>query len=389
MILALVILTLRLGPQAKPVPPESIRQHMEMAQRLLQAGKAQAAAREFQAILAMDPNSVDARVDLGVIAFFQHNCSVAVPNLRKAVSLEPSLSKPRALLGLCEKQQGDLDGAARDLKTSLPNLGHSKLATTVGSSLIEIYYQRRELNRAAGLVAELQAASPTNRDLLFMAYRIHTELAERARDTLALVAPDSARMHQLIAEQFVNRGDAADAVAQYEKALAKDPVLPGVHYELGEAIMQIGTSEDALDRAEHEFQAALAENPNNAGAQAKLGRIAMLRGNLVQAHQEYQRALIADPSQIDALKGMATLYARQGDVETALKYLLRASQSASLDESVHYQLASVYRKLGRTQDAERELAAFKKLRAIKNETSLAQQRSQDGLQNTNAPQGHR
>jgi Flp pilus assembly protein TadD len=381
-----VAFSLRLHAQSSSRP--SIREHLEMAQRLLAAGKTQAAAREFQAILAIDPKNIDARVDLGVVAFFQHNCSLAVPNLKMAVSLEPSLSKPRALLGLCEKQQGDFGQAANDLSTSLPNLGHGKLATLVGSSLIEIYYQKSELNRAASLVAELQRASPTNPAFLFMAYRIHTELAERARDTLALVAPDSARMHQLMAEQFVNRGDATDAIAQYEKALAKDPTLPGVHYELAEAMMQRSISGDALGRAEHELKLALRENPNNAGADAKLGRIALLRRNVDQARKCYQRALLLDPNQIDALKGMADIDTRQGDPRPALKYLLRASQSAPLDDSVHYQLAALYRKLGRKQDAGRELAKFQKLRAMKNQTSLAEQRSQDALQNTSAPPGH-
>jgi tetratricopeptide (TPR) repeat protein len=321
----IVAFSLRLHAQGSSLP--SIRQHMEMAERLLAMGKTQAAAREFQAILAMDPKNIDARVDLGVVAFFQHNCRLAVPNLKMAVSLEPSLSKPRALLGLCEQQQGNSDEAANDLITSLPNLGHGKLATLVGSSLIEIYYQKGELNRAASFVAELQRASPTDPDVLFMAYRIHTELAERARDTLALVAPDSARMHELM----------ADAIAQYEKALAKDPALPGVHYELGEAILQTSTSGDALERAEHELKLALTENPNNAGADAKLGRIALLRRNVDQARRCYQRALLLDPNQIDALKGMADIYTSQSDSGPALKCLLRASQAAPLDDSVHYQ----------------------------------------------------
>jgi Flp pilus assembly protein TadD len=388
MILALITLSLALGFQKENTPPESIRQHMRAAQGLLSEGKAQAAAREFQAILAMDPNNIDARVDLGVLAYFQHDCGLAAPNLRKALSLAPSLPKAQALLGLCEERQGNFDEAANDLKKSFPNLGDSNLATLVGTNLVEIYYRKGYLNRAARAVAELQRAHPTDVNILFMDYRIHAELAERARDTLALVAPDSARMHELMAEQFVNRGDAAEAIVQYKKALARDPGLPGVHYELGEATLQNSTSAESLVQAEHQFRAALEENPNNAGAEAKLGRIAMLRGNGAQAQEEYQRALILDPNQIDALKGMGGIYARKGDSETALKYFLHASQSAPLDDSVHYQLASLYRKLGRTGDAGRELAAFQKLRTIKNDTSLAQQRSQEDSSDTGPTQAH-
>ena len=382
------IVSFSLSLQGQSSLRQAIRQHMEMAQRFLAAGKPEAAAREFQAVLATDPDNIDARVDLGVLAYFQRDCGLAIPNFKKAISQQPSLFKVRALLGLCEDQGGDSDDAARDLAQSVSHLKDWKLMKLAGSRLVEIYYQKDDLNQAAGVVAELQQAHPVDVDILFMDYRIHTELAERARDTLAFVAPDSARMHELMAEQFVNIGDATEAIAQYEKALAKNPELPGVHYELGEALMQNSTSKDSLEKAEQEFRAALEENPHNAGAEAKLGRIAMSRGNLAQAEREFQRALALDPSQIDALKGMGGIDAGQNDSKTALKYFLRASRSAPLDESVHYQLASVYRKLGRAGDADRELAEFQKLRKLKNETSLAQQRSQQIPQETLPRQGH-
>ena len=388
MILCVLIFNLGLGLQVKNAAQESIRQHLEMAERLLAAGRQEDAAREFQAILAKDPDNVDARVDLGVLAYFHHDCGLAALNLRKALSLRPSLSKERALLGLCEVQEGDFGQAAGDLGQSLPHLSNSKLATLVASHLVEIYYQKGDLDRAAILVAQMQRASPKNPDVLFMAYRIHTELAERARDALALTAPDSGRMHQLMAEHLVNEGDVADAIYQYEQALAKDSAIPGLHYELGEAVLQNSTSSDSLGKAEHEFRAALAENPKNAGAEAKMGRIDLLRGNVVQAEQEYRRALAIQPDQTDALKGMAELYTRRGQTEKAIEYLVRASRGAPFDESIDYQLASLYRRLGRAEDASRELAAFEKIRAIKKQTSLAQQRSQQGSQDTRIPGGH-
>jgi tetratricopeptide (TPR) repeat protein len=371
-----LLFTLSSRLQAQSSSQQSIHQHMERAQRLLAAGEVKAAAREFQTILAIDPDNIDARTNLGVLAYFQHDCGLAIPNLKKALSQRPSLFKVQALLGLCEEQGGNSASAVHDLEQSLPHLQDWKLMKLVGSQLVEIYYRKDDLNRAANVVAELQRVHPLDVDIAFMAYRIHTELAERARDTLALVAPDSARMHQLMAEEFVHKGFAALAITQYEKALAKNPALPGLHYELGEAIMQLSTSEDTLKRAEHEFRAALAENPKNAGALAKLGRIAFSRGNTTVAEQEYRQALALQPDQPDALKGMAEISSRQGQTEQAIDYLLRASQSAPFDENIYYRLASYYRKLGRTNEANQEMAKFKKIRAIKEESSLAHQRAQ-------------
>lgn len=375
MIVGLLALSLVLGFQAQNVSPESIRQHMEMAQQLLAAGKADAAAREFQAILTLDPNNVNARVDLGVLAFFHHDCGTAAPNLTAALRLQPSLYKAQALLGLCEKEEGLFPKAEADLAKALPHLRNPKVQLLAANNLIEIYYQQGDLNRAASVIAGLLRTNSTNPTLLFMDYRIHNELAEGARDALALVAPDSARMHELMAEEFVNRGNAAEAIVEYQKALAKDPGLPGVHYELGEAIMQNSTSEASLERAEHEFKVALAENPKNAGAVAKLGRIAFSRGDMGRAEEEYHGALALQPDQTEALKGMAEIYSRRGQAERAIEYLLHARQSAPFDETIYYRLASLYRKLGRTSEARREMARFENLRTIKNESSLAHQQS--------------
>src|SRR4029077_18245519 len=118
---------------------------------------------------------------------------------------------------------------------------------------------------------------PSNADVLYSAYRIYSDLANRARDGLALLAPDSARMHEIMAQHLVNEGDLASAIAQYRKALAIDPKLRGIHYELGEAILQDSTSDTAIETAEKEFQAALSENPGDASAEYRLGRVCAQR----------------------------------------------------------------------------------------------------------------
>jgi len=54
-------------------------------------------------------------------------------------------------------------------------------------------------DRAASAIPELRKADPGNVEVLYAAYRSHTDLATEAMMALALAAPDSAQMHQVIA----------------------------------------------------------------------------------------------------------------------------------------------------------------------------------------------
>ena len=58
---------------------------------------------------------------------------------------------------------------------------------------------------------------------------------------------------------------------------------------------------------------------------------------------------------------MGRALAHLGKPTEAVTYLESASRNDPLDATVHYQLATLYRQLGRSPDADRELAQFRKL----------------------------
>jgi len=110
-------------------------------------------------------------------------------------------------------------------------------------------------------VAKWRHAEPappcTAPEVLYAAYRTYADLSGEAMVSLSLVAPDSAQMHQLLAHEETREGNTNGAIAQYRKAIALDPHLPGVHFELGELLH---TSQDPAvkNEAEEEYRAALA-----------------------------------------------------------------------------------------------------------------------------------
>src|ERR1700722_13049701 len=117
-----------------------------------------------------------------------------------------------------------------------------------------------------------------------MAQRVYSELADDTLNKLAVLAPGSARMQQVLAGRLVNEGDLPGAVDHYRKALEIDPRLPGVHFELGEAILESSSaSPQARAEAQKELEVAVAVDGDSSKTECEFGSIALSQSELNQA----------------------------------------------------------------------------------------------------------
>jgi len=346
-------------------PKGSMRAHLARAQQALADKQFEVAIRELNAVLALDPKNVEARGNLGVVQFLQGNFAVASQNLRQALRLQPSLWQAQAILGLCEEAQGKFDSAKTLLEKSFPHLQDKKLQVRAGMALAELDYQQGDLEKTSAVLGALQKLDPTNVDVLYVVYRVHTDLATQARDRLALVAPNSARMHQLLAQHLVTEGDAKGSIAQYREALKIDSHLPGAHFELGEAILEDSMSEQSQQDAQKEFEAALAINPGDAKAECRMGALFSLRRDMDAALGHYRRAAELAPDDPEAQVGLGKVLMSTGQLDQALEHLRHAVAVDPLDAQAHYRLSRVYRQLGRIPEADSEVATFNQLREAK------------------------
>jgi len=102
--------------QTNPGRQQEIESHNRKAAEYLKENRPDLAVPEFRAIVALDPKNVDARGNIGVLLFFQGDYTNAIPELRAALKLRPTLSKIQALLGIAEKRTGDFNASRRDLE---------------------------------------------------------------------------------------------------------------------------------------------------------------------------------------------------------------------------------------------------------------------------------
>jgi tetratricopeptide (TPR) repeat protein len=367
---ACIVVGLFFGPavlsfaQSDSSRQQQIESHLSQAREYLKDKRPDLAANEYGAVLALDPDSVDAHGNLGVLLYFQGDFRKAAPELRSALKLQPGLTKIQALLGMCERRIGELAGAKADLENSFPRLQEEKLRIEAGMELIEIYYETDDLDKAAGVASALRRLKPADPEILYTAHRIYSDLADETMLSLAIAAPESARMHQLMAHELARQGNTEGAIAQYRKALKMDARLPGAHFELAE-MLAISTSPAEQQEAEGEYKAALANDPTDDKSECRLGEIALRGSDAKSAYAHFSRALQMQPNDADADLGLAKTLMVMNQPEKAKPLLEEAVRLDPTNAATRYHLATVYRGLGRPADARRELAEFQKLKEMK------------------------
>jgi tetratricopeptide (TPR) repeat protein len=343
---------------------QQIETNLLQAEQALHDKRPDLAIAAFKSILAIDPNNVDARGNLGVLEYFQGQYTSAVPDLRAALAINPDLWKLQALLGMGEKRTGDNAGAQNDLEKAFPHLDDRKLHVQAGLELVEVDYALSDLGKAAEIVNVLRELEPTNVDILYTAHRIYSDLSDETMLSLAMVAPDSARMHQLMAHELARQAKDEAAIANYREALKIDPHLADIHYELAE-MLNTKSSPAAQAEAEKEYKAALAGNPFDEKSESRLGDIALRHSDLKSASGYYRRALEMQPNDPDANLGMAKVLLALHQPKKAEHPLEQAARLEPFNAVTHYRLGVLYRELGRTEDSRRELAEFEKLKKMK------------------------
>src|SRR6266700_2949997 len=365
--LLLVCLLQISAAQSTPAKTSEIRVHLQRAQSALKANVPEVAVKEFRVILALDPKNVEAHTNLGVIAFSRGDYRGAESDFREALAVAPTLFKAQALLGICEKRLGEASAEAL-LESSFQKLKDAKLRTQVGVELAGMYYERGQLDRSVAVVRSLVELNPEDIEILFMAQRVYAELADDTMNKLALLAPGSARMQQVIAEHLVNSGDLKGAIDHYKKALEINPRMPGVRYELAEAVLESAPADPTVQaEAERELQTAIAEDGDSARIQCELGRIALLRSSTDQAYAYYSRAYTLNPHDAEAQVGMGKLLMAMQKPQEAIRYLRKAVQSDPLNETSHYRLGLAYRNVQRTEEARKELKLFQEIKQTKDQ----------------------
>jgi tetratricopeptide (TPR) repeat protein len=342
-----------------------VRAHLVSGEAELKANHLDRALAEFDAALKLDSRNPEANVDAGFLGLMRGDCDHAEQNFRVALERAPGSADAKGLLGVCEKRKGDNDALSL-LQTGFEGIKDPKLRTVVGVELADYLYGRNDNEHAVPILQTLIALNPDNTDLLFFAQHVYQDMADDTLNRLALIAPNSARMQQAIAEHLVNNGDLQNAIEHYRKALSIDPYLPGADLEMGEAILQVGHDANSLAAARQEFQKAIQIDGRGPQVECSLARILNIEGQNEKALAGYQRAHAMNPSNVEALMGIARILLDQDKPDEAIPYLQKILDGDPLNADARYQFARALKSTNKTDEAKEQLRIFKEISESRN-----------------------
>lgn len=107
-----------------------------------------------------------------------------------------------ALCGLAEAQSNQDADAIRHLTTAFNQVREPSLRMAAGTRLYSLLMGTGDLERATHVIAKLQQLDPTNIDVLYAAHQVYSLLAYRAFQSMAQIAPGSARMYELQGDEL-------------------------------------------------------------------------------------------------------------------------------------------------------------------------------------------
>jgi tetratricopeptide (TPR) repeat protein len=113
-------------------------------------------------------------------------------------------------------------------------------------------------------------------------------------------------------------GDSKGAMAEYRRAIARDPQHTDAQVNLGRLLHEAGRPEEAVAR----YRAALAVRANDPIAAFNLGVALEDLGRKPEAIAAYRQAIAAEPDNADAHYNIALLYDQTGETQSAFRHRL-------------------------------------------------------------------
>jgi tetratricopeptide (TPR) repeat protein len=293
--------------------------HLALGSLAFRQQKTNEAAAAFQQALSLDPNSSAAHVAMGNLELFRRDLAKAEQHFKSASELAPLHTSRRLQYADFKLKTGDLQAARQSLEQIIKQAPDFIPPYT---RLAEIAFAEKKFDEALALAKKALLRDPMNYEAMLVMGRLD-----------------------------LNRGEAAKAVADFERIVAVYPKLPQAHYQL--AVAHLLNKNQA--KAMTSLQQSISLDPKYADAQVLLAELNIRKGNYAAATVALRQLIKEQPQITQAYLLLATAYRAQkqfDDAATVYRFLMQASPS---NPQPHFLLAQVLLQQRKNAEARKEL----------------------------------
>lgn len=293
---------------------------------LKREGRPRQAVQAFHEGLKREPRLSGLQLDLALVYFTQRQYAQAIGPLTAYVRTNPESLQGLELLGICQLN-------ARQFAAAAVHLEHA--ARVAGTPDVALLYALASSQTMAG----------------------QTDAARQTLTRMLQMGSDSAPLHLLLGEAEFNVAHNAEALAEFQKALAIDPRLASVHFQLGLVQLKNRNYPAAIQA----FSAELKLRPECAECYFERGSSEYMQHQDEAAWTDIGTSLKMNPQDHDAWYYRARLQLRKGEREAAVASLRRAIAVDGLQPASHYLLGRTLLGLGQAAAARQQLALADRL----------------------------
>ncbi|MGH9724095.1 MAG: tetratricopeptide repeat protein [Candidatus Acidiferrales bacterium] len=261
-----------------------------------------------------------------------------------------------------------------------PRINDKDLRKAAGLATVKCALPLGQTEAAVNALLMLHRDFPHDPEVLYVTTHAYSDLATRASEILATTAPKSTQALELSAEAYEMQGKWDDAARAYRDILAKNPNQQGIHFRLGRIVLSEPPTPSTPADARKEFEAELKIDPTNAAAEYVLGELSAQTQDWDDAANHFSRATAVDAGFADAYRGFGMALNSAGKFSEAIVPLEKYVKMQPADPAGHYQLAIAYARIGRKQDAQREMALQQQADA-----KMRESQGQQPAENSSAP----
>jgi Flp pilus assembly protein TadD len=336
------------------------------AVQLHQAGDIEGAIREYKAFLTLRPKVMEVRSNLGAAYARIGRYAEAIEEYKQALALDARNTQVRMNLAIAYYKAALFSEAASEFAKVRAADSSNQNALLL---LADCHLQTGEDKKVIELLAPLESTEPDNLTIAYMlgsAY-IHDKQADKGQVLIDRILRngDSAEARLMMGSAQLMVRDYPGAVKEFERAMALNPKLPTVRSLYGQALLSAGDRINAMKA----FQAELENNPNDFQANLYTGMLLNEDQKYEEALKYMQKALTVRPRDLNVFYYIANINISLNNNLEAQRLLEEVVKESPAFVEAHVKLATVYYRLKRKEDGDRERALILKLNAERQATA--------------------